>query len=128
MVAEKQAPASSLPLGSIATLLLFVAGIIIPNVPLESQRPRELEPAKDRIVGIQDADARLWQDPFSAAVRHLSKIEKLQDLKSPKFAQDGRGDSNHSCARLRGSGRHHPAVRLSGRRRTFKGILPPALA
>ena len=53
--------------GLIAVLLL-VAGAVWINLPLDGQRPPQA-PAGFRLSGVQDVDARLWQDPLAAVAR-----------------------------------------------------------
>src|SRR5258706_15078844 len=49
----------------ILAVLLMTAGAIWVQTPLEGQRPPPTS-AGLRLAGVQDVDARLWQDPFSA--------------------------------------------------------------
>jgi hypothetical protein len=56
----------SLP--GILAVLLMTAGAIWLQTPLEGQRPPSTT-AGLRLAGVQDIDARLWQDPFSAVVK-----------------------------------------------------------
>src|SRR5258706_15986273 len=48
----------------ILAVLLMTAGAIWVQTPLEGQRPPPTS-AGLRLAGVQDVDARLWQDPFS---------------------------------------------------------------
>ena len=48
----------------------MTSGIVVRTVPLESKRPADPEHAKFSHAGLQDVEARLWQDPFGA-IRHL---------------------------------------------------------
>src|SRR5258706_16410792 len=52
----------------ILAVLLMTAGAICVQPPLEGQRPPPTS-AGLRLAGVQDIDARLWQDPFSAGVK-----------------------------------------------------------
>jgi hypothetical protein len=51
-------------------MLLFAAGVIVPNMPLESGRPGDAEVKTSVQLGRQDVQARLWQDPLAAVDRH----------------------------------------------------------
>jgi len=53
-------------LGSALILMLLLTGVAIWQWPLESLRPAARMARVDRIAGLQDIPARLWQDPFVA--------------------------------------------------------------
>jgi hypothetical protein len=55
---------------SVLAIVLMTSGILVKTVPLESKRPADPEHAKFSHAGLQDVEARLWQDPFGA-MRHL---------------------------------------------------------
>lgn len=52
--------------GLLVIALLAVGAFVATKPPLESARPTEGQLAVERRVAAQDADARLWQDPFGA--------------------------------------------------------------
>jgi hypothetical protein len=54
---------STLPL---LAIVLMASGIVVKTVPLESKRPADPEHAKFSHAGLQDVEARLWEDPFGA--------------------------------------------------------------
>jgi hypothetical protein len=47
-------------------VVLLAAGVFVKNVPLQSARPTDPERARFVPLGVQDVEARLWQDPFAA--------------------------------------------------------------
>ncbi|MFY9513201.1 MAG: hypothetical protein WAQ05_19740, partial [Rubrivivax sp.] len=58
------------PGGGLVVLALLTAGVIfVANKPLESSRPVQPEQRFERSAAAQDADARLWQDPFAAVAK-----------------------------------------------------------
>lgn len=59
--------ANPLPIVMIA---LLAAGVLIKQVPLQSARPNDSERVKFVPAGLQDVEARLWQDPFAAVEKY----------------------------------------------------------
>ena len=55
---------------SLLAIVMMTSGIVVRTVPLESKRPVNAEYTKLSHAGLQDVEARLWQDPFGA-MRHL---------------------------------------------------------
>ena len=78
MPKDSPEPSSHTP-GIIVALLLLISAVGVRQIPLESSRPHHVEKVKNRIVGLEDVDARLWQDPFTAVNRHI-KEKKPQDV------------------------------------------------
>lgn len=60
----------------ILAVLLMTAGAIWVQTPLEGQRPPPTS-AGLRLAGVQDVDARLWQDPFSAVVKAREQADTI---------------------------------------------------
>ena len=57
-------------------LALLAAGVIVKNIPLESPRPADAERRKTTIVGQQNVEGRLWQDPFVAVDAEIVSIAR----------------------------------------------------
>jgi hypothetical protein len=57
--------------GLIAVLVAIVGAVLWKSVPLEVQRPGVSAPIPYQEVGLQDIDARLWEDPFAAVARAI---------------------------------------------------------
>src|SRR5262245_19557997 len=68
-VAEREPPRVPVA-GAVAVLLVLASAILVTQFPLISSRPENPEKLRARSLGLQDVDARLWQDPFSAAAQH----------------------------------------------------------
>ncbi|HEY0456788.1 MAG TPA: hypothetical protein VGE41_10465 [Verrucomicrobiae bacterium] len=70
---------SSSPIFNVQTVVLLVAiaanAFWFPGISLKSSRPSEGNVASVAVIGRQDADARLWQDPFEAISNHRKKEE-----------------------------------------------------
>ena len=99
-MADRSKDSPGLPIGNLATVLLFVLGVVIPNLPLESGRPKEVTVNKDRALGHQDVDARMWQDPFEAAVLHRQN-RNIAHLDYPS-KKDGKSYTFHDAAYVKG--------------------------
>jgi hypothetical protein len=69
----------------IAMVALMAAGVLVKVVPLESARPGEPDRTKSVLMGQQDVEARLWQDPLSAIEKEIS-AQSRADKKSPEVA------------------------------------------
>ena len=60
----------SLPVTGLVAVLLAIAGAILwKTAPLEVNRPAVTVPLTSDEIGLQDVDARLWEDPFAAIAR-----------------------------------------------------------
>ena len=57
--------------GLIAVLVAIIGAILWKGVPLEVQRPGVSAPIPYQELGLQDVDARLWEDPFAAVSRAI---------------------------------------------------------
>jgi hypothetical protein len=66
---------------------LMAAGVLVKIVPLESARPKEPDRMKSVLMGQQDVEARLWQDPLSAIEKEILAQSKA-DKKSPEGGAD----------------------------------------
>ncbi|MBS1190946.1 MAG: rane protein of unknown function [Rhodocyclaceae bacterium] len=66
---QQRTSGGNLPVAGILALLLFASGLLVPHLPLQSDRPgsegKEDKPSTDAQV----IEARLWQDPFDAVRR-----------------------------------------------------------
>ncbi len=70
MAAPDREPSRLPATGMVAVLLLLASAVLVSQFPLVSSRPESPDKVRARSVSLQDVDARLWQDPFSAAVQH----------------------------------------------------------
>src|SRR5689334_1402766 len=57
--------------GLIAVVAAIIGAILWNNVPLEVQRPGVSVAIPYQELGLQDVDARLWEDPFAAVARAI---------------------------------------------------------
>ena len=71
----------------IVMVALMAAGVLVKVVPLESARPKEPDRMKSVLMGQQDVEARLWQDPLSAIEKEIS-VKSRADKKPPEGADD----------------------------------------
>jgi hypothetical protein len=66
------------------TLLLLLAiaanAFWFHGIPLRSSRPKDQNLASEAVSALQDAEARLWQDPFEAVTSHLKESTKKGQL------------------------------------------------
>lgn len=75
MASEKEG--SALPASGLALVLALLLGAFaVRDVSLEHYRPTRAERNTERLIELQDAEARLWQDPFSAVQRHQQELAK----------------------------------------------------
>ena len=58
----------------IAVLLLFVGAVLVHQLPFLDSRPTSTDKIATRAADRQDVDARLWQDPFTAAELHQQAV------------------------------------------------------
>ena len=71
--AEKK-PTPALPLTNLVVLVAFVGGLALYMRPLTSGRPN-VETVRDAEGwGVQDVDARLWQDPLAVISKHQNEV------------------------------------------------------
>ena len=77
--------------GLIAVLVAIVGAVLWKSVPLEVPRPGVTTSIPYREFGLQDIDARLWEDPFAAVAREIDG----------KTAPDERRLLPKVCERLR---------------------------
>jgi hypothetical protein len=73
--------ASPLP---ILALLLIAAGLIVPQIPLQSQRSEEIE--KLKVPPAQSVPSRLWQDPIAAVELPLDATQNKDENKRAEKA------------------------------------------
>ncbi len=60
----------TIPLSAIIALSVIVGGIFWIKGPLTSKRPAPADRGERDVIGAQDVEARLWQDPFLAIEEH----------------------------------------------------------
>lgn len=76
MAADKES--SALPASALAVAIAVVVGFVaVSELPLEKYRPGSTEKTSEQLIDVQDAEARLWQDPFAAVLRHQEELQKL---------------------------------------------------
>jgi hypothetical protein len=58
-------------------VLLAAVGtyVMVHQLPLEGNRPPTTELPQQKWVGLQNVDARLWQDPFGAVAEALVHLQ-----------------------------------------------------
>src|SRR5262245_10929974 len=80
---------SALPASGLAVVVALLFGYIaVHETTLERFRPTQTEKSSDQLIELQDADARLWQDPFAAVQRHDAELQKiLESAKPSQWAQ-----------------------------------------
>ncbi|MEO8629090.1 MAG: hypothetical protein ABI612_13450 [Betaproteobacteria bacterium] len=67
----------SLPVTGLVAVLLAIAGAILwKAAPFDVNRPAVTAPLASGKVGLQDVDARLWEDPFAAIARVADSDEE----------------------------------------------------
>jgi hypothetical protein len=66
----------------IAVVLLAVGALFVREIPLETTRLPVNEPRFAQHQSLQDIDARLWQDPFSAVAKARAEARKKQSDKA----------------------------------------------
>src|SRR4029077_17767592 len=76
-MAANDKPKLDIPWGTLLPLIAALAGIIAQYKPLESERPLAPGEKSVEVVGEQDVDARLWQDPLAVA-RKEEEAHKAQ--------------------------------------------------
>ena len=57
--------------GLIAVLVAIIGAVLWKGVPLDVRRPGVSVPLPYQEIGLQDIDARLWEDPFAAVARAI---------------------------------------------------------
>ena len=68
---QKDTPLSGLPIsGGIVAIALLMGLGLVSQLPFHSSRPKHAEYLKETLIGGEDIQARLWQDPFAAIQRH----------------------------------------------------------
>jgi hypothetical protein len=93
-VASEDERASWVAQWPLLLMLLVATGVLVKIAPLESARPVQERAAPTHYSGVQDVEARLWEDPF--VVRSVAL--KDRDLRKPlDLARD---DVPHSPATL----------------------------
>src|SRR5262245_5112334 len=55
----------------ITVVILLVGAVVVSQFPLDVRRPEITEQVPTVSTGIQNVEARLWEDPFAAVERHL---------------------------------------------------------
>src|SRR5262245_28072270 len=76
MATDKES--SALPASGLAVVIALVIGFVaVSELSLEKYRPGRTEKTSEELIDVQDAEARLWQDPFAAVQRHQEELQKL---------------------------------------------------
>ena len=108
MAEENGGGGFSIPWPTVFTLAALAGGLFFFLPPLSSSRPGGTPGQSSATLGFQDVDARLWEDPVKAALRHRADFDELLK-KSPKdeqaakdLVQEIKGERElHSIAHLR---------------------------
>src|SRR5262249_6596414 len=75
--------------GILAVTILLVGAIVVSQFPLDIRRPEVTEKVPTVSTGIQNVEARLWQDPFAAVERHRQEHGVARNrLGGPTVLQD----------------------------------------
>jgi hypothetical protein len=74
-MAEQEKPKLALPWGTLLPLIAALAGIVAQYKPLVSSRPAAPGEKSVEPIAEQDVDARLWQDPLTAAQKQKEAHE-----------------------------------------------------
>src|SRR4051812_32643272 len=73
-MADEKQPGSGFGGNNLVLLAVAAASAVYlawQKPPLEASRPAEVEPQIHYTNGVQDVDARLWQDPFGAVAEYI---------------------------------------------------------
>jgi hypothetical protein len=83
MASDKEG--SALPASGLALVLaLLVGAVAVRDLSLEQYRPGRSDKSTERLLELQDAQARLWQDPFHAVQQHQDELQKaLKEQRRP---------------------------------------------
>ena len=75
MDSSPEKKSNNLPVPALASLLFASLALLVQQfIPLESPRPKAATSEHYLYQSIQDVDARLWQDPFTALTQHDSSL------------------------------------------------------
>ncbi len=75
MDSSPEKKSNNLPIPALASLLFASLALLVQQfIPLESPRPKTANSEHYLYQGIQDVNARLWQDPFTALPQHDSSL------------------------------------------------------
>jgi hypothetical protein len=85
-MADRSDSLSSFPLPAILTLLSAVGGVIWLLPSLDSSRPAIPLGPKSAVIGYQDVDARLWQDPLEAVRSLMSQTDSQSEVVSHRLS------------------------------------------
>ncbi len=73
MDSSQEKKSNNLPIPALTSLLFVSLALLVQQfIPLESPRPKTANSVHYLYPGIQDVDARLWQDPLTALPQHDS--------------------------------------------------------
>src|SRR5215213_9385439 len=100
MAAEKDT--SALPASGLAVVIALVLGYVaVQELPLEKFRPSRAEKTSAQLIHVQDAEARLWQDPFVAVLRHNDELKKRLQDEYPRTTSTQEHDERHRFAAVK---------------------------
>src|SRR5215469_13361150 len=82
---ESKQPAFNIGGNGFIWILVVAVGtyFVTHRLPLEGSRPPAAEKSLSELRGVQDIDARLWQDPFSAVADTLTRSVELRSESCP---------------------------------------------
>jgi hypothetical protein len=90
MADDSKKPVSNIGTNGFIWLLAMAAGtfFVANKLPLEGSRPATIERALPERHGLQDVDARLWQDPFATVAETLAKSPELKPENCPSQSEE----------------------------------------
>ena len=70
----------TIPLSAFIAITVIIGGFFWIKGPLESKRPAPAAKSERPAFGMEDVEARLWQDPFGAVDKALAKARKEEKV------------------------------------------------
>lgn len=77
---KNNSPLSAIPISTIFVLLSMLGAYFVYEPPLKGIRPSQSETKEHHVIGREDVDARLWQDPFAAVAKRGKGDHKIDFL------------------------------------------------
>src|SRR4051795_1134878 len=69
---------AALPASGLAAIVAVLIGfVVVHETSLEKSRPGEKDKPTYQLLDLQDAEARLWQDPFAAGQAHQEALDRV---------------------------------------------------